>query len=1723
MLHEMLARSFGVSEAHDALFVDRNIIFGDYLRMGATGEDRMYEEVVSTEKLGTLLEDYLDEYNLAHSSTVKLVFFMDAISHISRLARVLRQPRGNMLLVGVGGSGKQSLTRFACFMAEYQCFQIELSRAYGMNEFHEDLKKLYKIAGVQGSPVTFLFTDTQIVNEGFVEDINNLLNTGEVPGLFPPDERERIIHEIRPYCEERNLPQTRDSMYATFISRVRENLHVESIAKMCVQIHTSVTAASEKFFQELRRRFYTTPKSYLDLISLYVTLLQSKREELTQARDRLLNGLRKLRETEHMVDSMRVELNELQPVLKEKTEITKQLLVQVTADQEEAVKVRDVVLTEEAEVQKSAAQTQAIWDDAEADLAEAMPAMNSAIEALNALNKGDITEIKSFPKPPVMVQKTMEAVCTLLSEKADWDTAKKVLSDVQLIKKLTEFDKDGMTDKIMKGIRKYIDDPTFTPDQVAKQSNAAKSLCLWVHAMDKYARVSKIVAPKKAALKQAQEMLDQSKAMLKSKKEQLAEVDAQVAALRTQLTDAEAEEKSLQEQAEMTRKRLIRAGKLTTGLADEEVRWAQTAQEIQEAMGLLVGDVFLSAASISYYGPFTGPYRDELVELWCTACKKMDIPVSDKFDLRETLSKAVEVREWNIWGLPTDDVSIDNGILVTRGRRWPLMIDPQGQANKWVKAMEVKNGARVTKLTDPNLLRTLENSIRIGNPVLLEDVDEHLDPALEPILQKQILKQGNRMLMRLGDSDVDYDPGFKLYITTKLPNPHYLPEVCIKVTIINFTVTMKGLEDQLLGDLVRKERPDLEENKDRLVINISSDKKQLKDLEDKILKLLKESEGNILDDELLINTLNNSKLTSSVITVRVKEAEETEKEINANRELFRSVPVRGSILYFVLADLSLIDPMYQFSLSYFVMLFNKCIDLSEPSEVLEERLDILLTFTTEYVYRNVCRSLFEQHKMIFSFLITSSIHRATGRIAPAEWNFLMRGAGALTDVQNLPGSDRNCPPFIPLERWGTVRSLASGVPTMSEIAMSILERPLDWSSYAASAEPYAFTHYPEGCPKPSPFHKLLLVKTLKEDMLGTALCHFVREMMGDRFVENPPFSLDDIYKDTSKVTPIIFILSTGADPTGMLQRFGSKMKREPGERLHIISLGQGQGPIAEATVQKGLKAGDWVCLQNCHLASSWMMTLEKLVESLQTNAENHEDFRLWLTSMPSADFPVPVLQIGIKVTNEPPKGVRANLLRTFADMTDEYLESCSKPRAWKKLLFACSFFHAILQERRKFGPLGWNIRYDFSNSDLECSLKTLKMFLEENDHIPWPALVYVTGQINYGGRVTDDLDRRCLMSILSKFYTPEVMEDSYTFSASGLYRAPGDSALAGYLEYIRQLPGEETPEVFGMHANANITFQLQETQKIIETVLSIQPRLAAAEGGKSSDDIVTEVASDIKEALPDSLERNDAGPSTFEVESNGHITSLGIVLMQEMDRLNRLLRSLQVSLTSLLRAIQGLVVMSADLEVMFTCLLNNQVPGMWTRVAYPSLKPLSSWVADFHQRYDFLRGWLKVGQPKCYWLPGLFFPQGFLTGALQTHARKYKIPIDTLNFTFALLDIEDPEDIKERPQDGVYINGLFLDGAQWDHKTKCMREAESSVMFSKLPIILFLPTQDAEPPTSEYQCPLYKTAVRAGVLSTTGQSTNYVLSISLPLPKSGPSSEPTFWVLQGIAALCALS
>ncbi|KAI8907759.1 dynein heavy chain and region D6 of dynein motor-domain-containing protein [Powellomyces hirtus] len=1766
LLSELVEKNFGVSIPKETL-TQRPIMFGDFGKRGVPQEERLYVEMADMKVMNTLLEEYLEEYNVTNNKDVRLIFFMDAKQHITRINRIIRQPRGNALLVGVGGTGKQSLTRLACHISDYQCIQIELTRTYGHVEWREDIKRLYRLAGQEGKNTVFLLSDTQIKTETFLEDVNNILNSGEVPNLFEFDEREKILGDLRSVCREKGFPEDRDSVYQFFINRVRDNLHIvfatspvgetfrtrcrmfpslvncctidwfdewptdallsvskrflefvdvgsdvmkDKIAEMCVEIHESVGELAKKFWAELRRRYYTTPTSYLELINLYISMLQEKRKELGSSRDRLRNGLNKLLETNELVAKMQVELELLGPELKQRAQDTEVLMVKIGKDQETADGVRKVVSEEEIVVRAKATETEAIAAEAQRDLDEALPALNAAYKALDALDKKDIAELKVFSKPPDAVLMVLEAICTLFKVKPDWDSSKKLLSDPQFMRKMAEFDKDNIPESVSKKLKKYIENPNFNPEAVEKVSKACKSMCMWVIAMDLYSRVNKEVAPKRRRLEEAAAALESTRAKLAEKAAALAEVESQLSKLKAQYEQSIASKRELADKMEETTRRLARAGKLTTALADEQIRWAESVERLNQQIEDLVGNIFLSAACVAYFGAFTSTFRGELVAGWIKRCQEIGIPVSENFNLFDTLADPAVVRDWNIQGLPADPLSIENGILVTRGRRWPLMIDPQGQANRWIKALE-GNDLKIVKLSDPKFLRSLENAVRTGQPVLMEDVGETLDPSLEPLLLKQTVRQGGRLLMKLGDSFVEYDRNFKLYITTKLSNPHYLPEVCIKVTIINFTVTNVGLEGQLLADVVRLERPELEEQRNSLIVNIAADRKALKDIEERILKLLFNSEGNILDDEELINTLNQSKVTSAAIKERVAQAELTEKEINTAREKYRPVAIRGSVLYFVIADLAGIDSMYQFSLKYFKNLFSTCIQHSEKADDLQRRIEILCKNATYSTFANVSRGLFEQHKMTYSFMICIQILREQKIVDDYEWNFLLRGGGGLLGAE-LPVKPNVR--WLSNTMWENLCDLSRAIPEFGYTVEHMQMYTMEWEALVESDTPYSCVVPGETGSQLTDFQRLLLIKVLREEKLVSSCVEFVKKNMGSAYIDIPPLDLAVAYKDIDNRTPFIFILSTGSDPVSALMKFAASKEVNMQERLHMISLGQGQGPIAEQLLRRAIVSGDWVFLQNCHLAASWMNRLEAIVKEFSLlDCEIHENFRMFLSSMPSKVFPIAVLQDGVKVTNEPPKGLRANIARSFADVSrDLFDDHPPQGGKFRKLLFGVCFFNAVIQERKKYGPLGWNILYDWSNSDLEVSMVILKNMLQEYKTIPWDALSYLTGEITFGGRVTDDWDRRTLRSILNRFYTPSILDDSYKFSPSGVYYAPPDGDLSSFRAYIDKLPFTEEPSVFGMHENADISFQVQETRRLLRSILEVQPRLVTASGGRSSEEIVTGLATTILDDWPAVLvlelppERpksarftgaatgsvgGEDGPNPtllelFKKDETGRmLNSLSTVLSQEAARFNKLNNIVRSSLNNLVKAVKGLVVMSAELELVYKSLLNNEVPTAWSSHAYPSLKPLASWVKDFHKRMSFIKDWADNGQPLSFWLPGFFFPQGFLTGVLQNHARRYNIPIDTLSFAYKVLDYDegDPRalasgppgsanpgsratttrgsngtgsvsDLDSRPGtalsdiDGVLVHGLYMEGARWDREKRLLQDSFPMEMFS---------------------------------------------------------------------------
>uniref|UniRef100_A0AAZ3Q8S3 Dynein heavy chain coiled coil stalk domain-containing protein n=1 Tax=Oncorhynchus tshawytscha TaxID=74940 RepID=A0AAZ3Q8S3_ONCTS len=311
--------------------------------------------------------------------------------------------------------------------------------------------------------------------------------------------------------------------------------------------------------------------------------------------------------------------------------------------------------------------TQAIAADAQRDLDEALPALEGANKALDSLDKADISEIRVFTKPPDMVMTVMEAVCILLGSKPDWSSAKQVLGDSYFLRKLMEYDKENIKPQILQ--KKYVNNPDFVPEKVEKVSKACKSMCMWVRAMDLYSRVLKEVGPKKERLAAAQVKLNATMATLKEKQAQLQEVQNKIKILQDQFDQSIAEKEGLAKTMALTEARLGRAGKLTAALGDEQVRWQESIELFEQEIHNVVGNVFIAAACVAS-GAFTMHYRQLLIDQWIVRCQELGIPISASFSLINILGDPYEIRLWN------------NGILVTRGRRWPLMIDPQDQVTQ---------------------------------------------------------------------------------------------------------------------------------------------------------------------------------------------------------------------------------------------------------------------------------------------------------------------------------------------------------------------------------------------------------------------------------------------------------------------------------------------------------------------------------------------------------------------------------------------------------------------------------------------------------------------------------------------------------------------------------------------------------------------------------------------------------------------------------------------------------------------------------------------------------------------------------------------------------------------------------------------------------------------------------------------------------------------------------
>ncbi|KAF5831208.1 dynein-1-beta heavy chain, flagellar inner arm I1 complex [Dunaliella salina] len=1579
-----------------------------------------YEPVRDMGALKDLVGERLQEYGEEPGHTgMDLVLFRDALLHICRVHRILQQPRGNALLVGVGGSGRKSLSRLATFVAELKCFTIEITRNYRQVEFREDLKGLYRQAGCANKPTVFLFDETQIVNESFLEDVNNILSSGELYSFFLERVRTNlhVILCLSPVGETfrercRMFPGLvncttidwftewpADALFEVASKQLEgEDLGSEevknSVCKVFVTAHQSVEVTSKKMLAELKRHNYVTATNYLETVRGYRRLLREKRLELGDKACKLKGGLHKLDETSVQVASMK-------GVAEEK----KVVVAQAKTDCEE-------LLVEIVQVQ--------------AELDKALPALQAAEEALNVLTKKDMSELKAYAKPPALVELTLNAVMTVFRRPATWEESKKQLGDPSFMNRMMEFDKDKLDDALLKKIGKFTTNPSFTADAVGKVSVAARGLCLWVHAMDTYGHVAKDVAPKRAKLKAAQDNLAKKQSALAAAQEALAGVLAKVQTLKDRYDESTGRKRALEEELSDLEGKLERAEKLVTGLAGERIRCAGFSKQH-------CSDPFVfwkHCSGLHLRGPLAAlnPVvlgRSSLCQICCVRghcsvmprhrlVKALNIPASENFDFSMFLADPKAVRDWNIQGLPSDSFSTENGVMVTRGTRWPLMIDPQGQANKWVKNMEGKHGLKVLNLQMSDMVRQMEMALAAGSPVLLQDVEEEMDPILEPVLSKSFVRRGNSAVIKLGDKEAD--------------------------------------------------------------------------LEDTILALLSSATGSLLDNITLINTLDASKTTWEEVNQSLKVAEETARKIEAASQAYRPCSIRAAVLYFVLNDLGSVDPMYQFSLDAYNEVFAASLKLSPKAETLPERIKALNDYHTYSVYKYTARGLFERHKLLLSLQMCMRILQSANQINLEEWQFFLKG-GTVLDRSQQPNNPS--PLWISEEAWDNVTELEN-LANFKGIVSSMESSNGEWERWYRQEEPETAELPSEWESKCNELQRLLLVRCLRPDRVIFCATSYVANSIGRKFVEPPVLDLGETYQDSSPTSPLIFVLSPGVDPTDNLRKLAQE--RGMANNFFSVALGQGQAQLATRLIEDGMREGNWVFLANCHLMTSWLPTLDKIIEGFEGRSP-HENFRLWLSSNPSPSFPIAILQRGLKMTTEPPKGLRANLLRLYNTLTEEGYSQCKAASKYQKLVFALSYFHSVLLERRKFRTLGLNIPYDFNDTDFSVSDDLLKTYLDSYERTPWDALKYLIAEANYGGRVTDELDRRVLNSYLNKFYCEEALTTpNYPLSPLPTYYIPDNSALQSFKDYISTLPATDRPEAFGQHPNAEISYLIEDSKVLLDTLLGLQPRVGGSTGaGASREDLVMSIATDLLEQVRREVERN-----------------------------NGLLSLVRRNCAELQRGIKGLVVMSADLDEVFDALYDAKVPAAWLKT-YPSLKPLGPWTRDLLTRIEQLAKWIQDTYPRVYWLPGFTYPtgklphayangkldgEGFLTAVLQTKARKSQVPIDTLSFEFTIINLDEAE-ITAPPREGVY-------GGGWDFEAGCLTEPEPMELIVPMPIILFKPVENKKRSLKGfYSCPLYMYPVRTG----TRERPSFQILVDL---RAG-SADADHWIMRGTALLLSLA
>jgi len=1351
---------------------------------------------------------------------VPLVVFDEVLEHILRIDRVLRQPMGHCLLVGDAGAGKTVLSKFVSWMNGQSIFQIKAHSRYGLDEFNEDLRAVMRRVGVDGEKVCFIFDEGNALGSGFLEAMNALLASGEVPGLFEGDELTALMNAVRDSAQrDGEILNSDEELWKRFTKIVQRNLHVvftmnpsggewknrsttspalfnrcvvdwfgtwggkamgevgkeftsrvdvgdadagdwtwgvgegeevmnvvaaafgdssnpglrQAVVAVLVDLHQTTKDIADECaaLDNSACRTYLSPRDYIALIENFVSCVNERRAKVEGDQVHINAGLSKLRQTQDNVAEMEVGLAVTGRELREKETLANNKLQQMVADQNVAEKRKVEAERMNIAVAKQQVEITTRKEEAQRELDEAEPALLSAQAAVKGIRKKDLDEVRRMARPPINVKLTLECVAIMMGEKSiEWKSICKMLSTSDFIPGILAFDADLLKPKqVQKVTDNYLDgNEELTTEKVARSSKACGPLYKWAESQVKYSRIYNNVQPLREEVIRLESEAEQAKTEKDRIVAEVAALEDSIGQYKTDYALLIRDVESLKTEMINVKKKVDRAGSLIKSLSYESERWASSSEGFQEILKSLVGDGLLLAAFLTYSGFFDFKTRIVLMKKWRSTLDAIGIEYRSDLSVVESLSKAADRLKWTELGLQSDSLSTENGVILSRCVRFPLVIDPSGQAIAFIMNKYSDQKVQKTSFLDKSFMKTLAGAVRFGTTLLVENV-ENIDPVLNPILNREIQKTGGRSLVRIGTEDVDYSPKFNVILTTKNPAAKLTPDLCSRVTLVNFTVTPASLESQSMTIILKGEKPEVEEQRTNVLKLQGEQNVKMRELEEQMLSKISAVEGNILDDDRVVEGMEVLMKEGGLVEEQIAKSAQVMTEVQIAISKFEPLAKASRKLFVLLEAMRNINFLYEFSAKFFkrtlMFVLKNCVRHPDEND------DARLTSVTSAVFRETCarvgRGLKSEDKMVFALLLCQAL----------------KGENAV-DLSGISSFDE-----------------------LPKIIENVFGLNFPWQG-----------------------------RGLNDLKLVT---------------EN----------DIDCSTPLMLVSAPGHDVSGRVE----EMARRGGFDLSGVAMGSPEGfDSADKMIAAASRRGTWVMLKNCHLCIDWVGdTLVKKLQSLNA----HQDFRIFITSEISPKLPTSLLRMSDIILAEAPTGIKATLSRFFSNIPPSRFTSTVKNRLYLSL----GWIHAVVQERLRYVPTGWTEGYEFTENDASHGLDVIDALVDKAqggkknvspDKVPFEALRATLCKSIFGNRVTDPKDQDVLDNLVNSVFTSECFDvDFHLVQGTDALSMPEGSTMKEINDWIDALPSHSPTTWAGLDSGAEAERERLIAESVVKKVKQI--------------------------------------------------------------------------------------------------------------------------------------------------------------------------------------------------------------------------------------------------------------------------------------------------------------